>query len=140
MTKTSMQHDVMMFHMTYGQPFALSPQPLPADRVHLRLRLIDEETDELEEALLKGDAVEAYDAALDILYVTFGLLVEMGMDAQAGFDEVQRSNMSKLGADGLPIISRGMELDGFAEGKVLKGPNYFKPDLRRVLTEMGLPK
>jgi phosphoribosyl-ATP pyrophosphohydrolase len=126
--------------MTYGQPFALSPQPLPADRVYLRLKLIDEETEELEEALLKGDAVEAYDAALDILYVTFGLLVEMGMDAQAGFDEVHRSNMSKLGEDGLPIKSRGMELDGFPEGKVLKGPNYFKPDLRRVLTELGLPE
>lgn len=136
----TMQDDVETFHSTYGQPVAHSPQALPMDRVDLRLGLIKEEYLELEEALLKGDPVESYDAAIDILYVTYGLLVEMGMKAQPGFTEVQRSNMSKLGADGLPIKSRGMEFDGFPEGKVLKGPNYFKPDLRRVLTEMGLPE
>lgn len=135
---TSMQDMVRHFHLTYGAPTALSPQALPADRVNLRIDLIDEEfVTELMPALRSGDALESYDAALDILYVTFGLLVEMGMDAQAGFEEVQRSNMSKLGEDGLPIISRGFELDGFPEGKVLKGPNYFKPDLKSVLEKQG---
>lgn len=133
-----MQDDVRIFHTTYGQPVATEPQMLPDNRKQLRLGLIAEELQELEEAFDNDDPVEAYDAAIDILYVTFGLLVEMGMDAQPGFDEVQRSNLSKLGADGKPIISRGEEFDGFPVGKVLKGPGYFRPDLREVLRRMGL--
>lgn len=130
-----MFENVQAFHMTYGQPAEITPRALPQDRVQLRLDLILEELVELEEALLKGDVVETYDASIDILYVTHGVLVETGMMPGPGFREVQRSNMSKLGADGKPIKSRGMELDGFPAGKVLKGPGYFKPDLRRVLME-----
>jgi predicted HAD superfamily Cof-like phosphohydrolase len=133
-----MQNDVRIFHQTYGQPVGLRPQMLPEGRKGLRFGLIREEVDELNTALLNNDPVETYDAAIDILYVTFGLLVEMGMDAQAGFDEVQRSNLSKLGADGKPILSRGVELDGFPKGKVLKGPGYFRPDLAAVLRAQGL--
>lgn len=130
--------DVKKFHETYGQPAPMLPQALPEDRKQLRLGLIAEELQELEEALDNNDAVETYDAAIDILYVTMGLLVEMGLDPQGGWDEVQSSNMSKLGADGQPIKSRGMALDGYPEGKVLKGPNYFKPNLKLVLKDMGL--
>lgn len=136
-TPPSMQDGVREFHETYGAVVGDAPRALPEERKELRVKLIEEELQELREALAKDDAVETYDAAIDILYVTLGLLVECGMDAGPGFDEVQRSNMSKLGADGQPIISRGMDLDNFPEGKVLKGPNYFKPDLRRVLNEQG---
>lgn len=136
-TPPSMQDGVREFHETYGAVVGESPRALPRERIELRVGLIAEEFKELQDALDAGDAVETYDAAIDILYVTLGLLVECGMDAAPGFDEVQRSNMSKLGADGKPIISRGMAADGFPMGKVLKGPNYFKPDLRRVLNEQG---
>lgn len=134
----TMQDDVRLFHTTYGQPAPEKPQMLPTSRMGLRLGLIEEETVELRNALATNDLVETVDAAIDILYVTFGLLVEMGIDAQPLFDEVQRSNLSKLGADGKPILSRGETIDGFPADKVLKGPNYFKPDLRRVLREQGL--
>lgn len=133
-----MQEDVLIFHQTYGQPTPEKPQMLPQVRKNLRLGLITEELKELGQALADDDVVETVDVAIDILYVTFGLLVEMGIDAQPLFDEVQHSNLSKLGADGKPILSRGVELDGFPVDKVLKGPNYFKPDLRRVLREQGL--
>lgn len=134
-----MQKGVQEFHVTYGAPAnAGDPVALPLDRVGLRIGLIKEEfEDELIPALMLQDIVETVDAAVDILYVTFGLLVEMGVDAEPIFDEVQRSNMSKLGADGKPIISRGMELDGFPKGKVLKGPGYFKPDIAAKLREQG---
>lgn len=130
-----MQAGVKKFHETYGAVVGETPRPLPEKRQDLRIKLIKEEFEELIEAIYNDDMVETYDACLDILYVTLGLLVEMGLDAEPGFDEVQRSNMSKLGADGLPIISRGMELDGFPEGKVLKGPNYFKPNLAKIIDE-----
>jgi hypothetical protein len=135
----SMFEDVKKFHETYGQPVGKFPHALDQDRIELRVGLIREEfEDELIPSLLSNDAVETYDAAIDILYVTMGLLVEMGMDPKPGFDEVQSSNMSKLGADGKPILSRGMEEDGFPAGKVLKGPGYFRPDLSAVLMKMGL--
>lgn len=132
-----MQFLVQQFHEKFGHPVAESPRAVPPDLIDLRIKLIREEFNELIEALEKGDVVETYDAALDILYVVFGLLNVAGMDAEPGFAEVQASNMSKLGADGEPIISRGEELDGFPAGKILKGPNYFKPDLRRVLMAQG---
>lgn len=132
-----MEGAVRQFHLTYGQPAEISPRALPQDRVGLRLDLILEELVELEEALLKGDAVETYDALIDILYVTIGTGVETGMNLAPGFREVHRSNMSKLGEDGKPIKSRGMELDGFPAGKILKGPGYFKPDLKAVLDKLG---
>lgn len=125
-----MQEQVQKFHEVMGQPVGDYPQMLLPERKDLRLKLIKEELKELEEAFEKDDLTEAYDACLDILYVTMGTLVELGLDAEPGFDQVQESNMSKLGADDKPIHSRGEELDGFPKGKVLKGPNYFKPNLR----------
>ena len=132
-----MESAVRAFHLTYEQPAELTPRALPQDRVELRLDLILEELIELEDALLKGDVVETYDALIDILYVTIGTGVESGMALTPGFREVHASNMSKLGEDGTPIKSRGMELDGFPAGKVLKGPGYFKPDLKGVLVRLG---
>jgi len=133
--RNPMQQQVQAFHEANGAPVGTTPTPLAADRVDLRIGLIREELDELIEAVRAGDLVETYDAALDILYVTFGLLVELGTDAQAGFDEVQASNMSKLGDDGKPILSDGT--DGYPLGKILKGPHYFRPDLRAVLRAQG---
>jgi predicted HAD superfamily Cof-like phosphohydrolase len=77
--------------------------------------------------------VEVADAAIDIIYVTLGLLVEMGIDADTLFREVQRSNMSKFAEDGTPIIAGPNDPDGVFEGRVKKGPNYFKPNLRGLL-------
>jgi predicted HAD superfamily Cof-like phosphohydrolase len=146
-----MQQQVVTFHRGMGQPVGHRARPLPQDRIPVRVELIREEfIDELLPALgviltddgeikLTGaeqDVVEVADAAIDILYVTFGLLVEMGVDAEALFDEVQRSNMSKFGADGKPIIAGPNDPDGVFEGRVKKGPNYFKPRLRELL-ELG---
>lgn len=134
------QDMVREFHETYGAPVASAPRPLPKRRKKLRLGLIKEELKELRVALKANDPVATYDACLDLLYVIFGLLVETGMDARPGFEEVHRSNMSKLGADGKPIVSRGEELDGYPAGKILKGPNYFAPDLAKVLDNQRLEK
>jgi predicted HAD superfamily Cof-like phosphohydrolase len=134
----TMPDDVKLFHETYGQPAPEFPQMLPVERHGLRTKLIRSEFQELSDGLLENDPVEVIDGAIDILYVTFGLLVEMGLDAQPFWDEVQASNMSKLGEDGLPILSRGEDLDGEPLGKVIKGPNYFKPDIRKLALEQGL--
>lgn len=132
-----MQTQVQRFHQAMGQPVGLSPRPLPQERVAVRVELIREEfIDELIPALASGDLIESIDAAVDILYVTFGLLVEMGVDVEPFFDEVQRSNMSKFGADGKPIIAGPNDPDGIFEGRVKKGPNYFKPDLAGVLRSL----
>lgn len=133
--KVEYQDMVRQFHEVYGAPVASAPRALPKSRKKLRIGLIKEELKELRVALKANDPVATYDACLDLLYVIFGLLVETGMDARPGFEEVHRSNMSKLGADGKPIISRGEELDGYPAGKVLKGPNYFVPDLAKVLDD-----
>lgn len=99
----------------------------------MRVKLIQEELKELEEALWDQDLVESYDACLDILYVTLGTLVELGLKGGEGFEEVHASNMSKLGEDGKPVLSRGEDIDCTPLGKVLKGPNYFKPDLAGIV-------
>jgi len=130
-----MQKAVHTFHQTYGVETPTSPRPIPEHLKQLRIKLIEEELEEFRVAIANDDMVEQYDALIDILYVTHGAIDLMALDAEPGFDEVQLSNMSKLGLDGLPIISRGEELDGFPVGKVLKGPNYFKPDLKRVIAE-----
>lgn len=146
-----MQQQVADFHRAMGQPVGHRARALPDDRVAVRVELIREEfIDELIPALGyvmkddgtlekrgESDMVETVDAAIDILYVTFGLLVEMGVDASVIFDEVQRSNMSKLGADGKPIIAGPNDPDGIFEGRVKKGPNYFKPHIREIL-ESGI--
>lgn len=133
-TATRMQEQVREFHAAMGQPVRLWPAPLPQDRVPVRWELVREEAeDELLEALQTGDMVETVDACIDIMYVTLGLLVEMGVNAAPLFDEVHRSNMSKFGADGKPIIAGPNDPDGIFEGRVKKGPHYFKPDLKRIL-------
>lgn len=126
------------FHDVMGIPSAGSPQAIPTSDIPVVIELIREEfEDELIPALHKGDVVEIYDAAIDILYVVYGLLNRAGMNAAPGYDEVQRSNMSKLGEDGKPIIAQENDPDGTFPGRVKKGPNYFKPDLARVLAEQG---
>lgn len=147
------QRQVRAFHEGMGQPVGTSPRALPDDRVAVRIELIREEfVDELIPALGASmitpdkvqvgvgpqDVVEVADAAIDILYVVYGLLVEMGIDAEPLFDEVQASNMSKFGADGKAIIAGENDPDGVFPGRVKKGPNYFKPDLARVLNELAL--
>lgn len=131
-----MQQQVRTFHEKFNNPVGVFPHALPQHRVPVRVELIREEfEDELIPALEAGDIIETIDAAIDILYVTFGLLVEMGVDAQPFFDEVQRSNMSKLGADGEAIIAQVNDPDGIFPGRVKKGPNYFRPNLAGVLEE-----
>ena len=91
----------------------------------LRLSLIQEELDELKKAIQEEDIVEVADALTDILYVTYGAGHAFGIDLDQCFNEVQNSNMSKLGDDGKPIYNEN--------GKVMKGPNYFKPDLSKYI-------
>ena len=93
--------------------------------MELRIELISEELNELWDAFDARDIVEVADALTDILYVTYGAAHAFGIDIDKCFDEVQRSNMSKLGEDGKPIYRE--------DGKVQKGPNYFKPDLKKIL-------
>lgn len=129
-----MQEQVLEFQRAMGQPVNGVAIPLPGSRKDVRIELIREEfIDELIPALEADDMVETADAAIDILYVVLGLLVEMGIDAEVLFDEVQRSNMSKFGADGKPIIAGPNDPDGVFEGRVKKGPNYFRPNLRDLL-------
>ena len=91
----------------------------------LRIELIGEELEEFKEAIKNNDLKEAVDALTDILYVTYGAGHAFGVNLDKCFDEVQRSNMSKLGMDGKPIYND--------KGKVMKGPNYFKPDLSKFI-------
>lgn len=129
-----MQSQVRDFHVLMEQPVGDVARALPADRIPVRVELIREEfEDELIPALYAGDLVETADAAIDILYVVFGLLVEMGINAEPLFDEVQRSNLSKLDALGRPIIAGPDDPDGVFEGRVKKGPHYFRPNLRAIL-------
>lgn len=128
-----MQEGVEDFHRAMGQPVHHVPRPLPEDRKAVRIELIREEFQELKDALAADDMVEQVDACIDILYVTLGLLVEMGVNASPVFEEVQASNMSKFGADGKPIIAGPNDPDGVFEGRVKKGPNYFKPDIKGCL-------
>jgi len=116
---------VRIFMETFGQEVKREPE-LPDDETSkLRLELIAEELGELEEAIANKDLVEIADALTDILYVTYGAGHAFGLDLDSCFREVQRSNMSKLGEDGKPIYRE--------DGKVLKGPNYSEPDLKKTL-------
>ena len=113
------------FMKTFGQEVKLKPS-LSSDKINkLRLSLIKEEFDELENAMNKKDLVEIADALTDILYVTYGAGHAFGINLDKCFDEVQNSNMSKLDQNGKPIYN---EL-----GKVMKGPSYFKPNLKKLL-------
>jgi predicted HAD superfamily Cof-like phosphohydrolase len=116
---------VKNFMEAFGQEVLDSPQFPDSDTVRLRIELIREELEELVDAIAADDLVEVADALTDILYVTYGAGHAFGIDLDACFEEVQRSNMSKLGADGKPIYRE--------DGKILKGPNFSEPDLTSVL-------
>ena len=117
---------VGLFMTTFGQEVKKRPS-LSSDKINnLRINLIQEELNEFMEAISNKDLKEAADALTDILYVTYGAGHAFGINLDNCFDEVQRSNMSKLGNDGKPICNE--------HGKVMKGPNYFKPDLKKFLT------
>ena len=116
---------VGLFMKTFGQEVKTMPS-LSSEKINiLRTSLINEELEEFKEAIRNNDLKEAADALTDILYVTYGAGHAFGINLDKCFDEVQRSNMSKLGEDGKPIYN---EL-----GKVMKGPKYFKPDLNKFL-------
>ena len=117
---------VGLFMTTFGQEVKKKPS-LSSDKINnLRINLIQEELNEFMEAISNKDLKEAADALTDILYVTYGAGHAFGINLDNCFDEVQRSNMSKLGNDGKPIYNE--------HGKVMKGPNYFKPNLNKFLT------
>ena len=116
---------VGMFMKTFGQEIKKKPS-LSSDKINnLRINLIEEEFKELKEALNKKDLKEVADALTDILYVTYGAGHAFGINLDKCFEEVQKSNMSKLGDDGKPIYNE--------QGKVMKGPKYFKPNLNKFL-------
>ena len=117
---------VKKFMETFGQEIR-EKASFPNDKITtLRYDLIKEELDELTNAMDEKDLLEVADALTDILYVTYGAGHAFGINLDKCFDEVQRSNMSKLGEDGKPIYNES--------GKVMKGPNYFKPDLSKYIT------
>ena len=116
---------VRKFMKTFGQEVREKPG-FPDDKItSLRYDLITEEIGELKEAMENKDIKEVADALTDILYVTYGAGHAFGIDLDKCFKEVQDSNMSKLGSDGKPIYNE--------KGKVMKGPNYFKPDLGKYV-------
>ena len=113
------------FMKTFGQEVKTKPSFSTNKINKLRLDLIKEELEELTEAMNNEDLLEVADALTDILYVTYGAGHAFGIDLDACFQEVQNSNMSKLGEDGKPIFND--------QGKVMKGPNYFKPNLSKFI-------
>ena len=116
---------VKKFMQTFGQEVKTKAD-FPNDKItKLRLDLIREELSELEEAIEKKDIKEVADALTDILYVTYGAGHAFGVNLDKCFEEVQNSNMSKLGSDGKPIYNEN--------GKVMKGPDYFKPNLNKFV-------
>ena len=116
---------VGIFMKTFGQEVKNKPS-FSTDKINkLRLDLIKEELSELTEAVNNKDLLEVADALTDILYVTYGAGHAFGIDLDKCFDEVQNSNMSKLDKNGKPIYNE--------QGKVMKGPNYFKPDLSKFV-------
>ena len=139
---------VRQFHEVYGLPVVTSGPQVDNERMHMRLSLILEETSELVRALygesayqrLQGaiqslrevdegarDTIEVADALADLVYVTYGMALEAGISLPAVLGEVQASNLSKLGADGKPIYRE--------DGKVMKGPGFFPPDVSRALEQ-----
>ena len=116
---------VKKFMEVFGQEVKTKAE-FPSEKImKLRYNLIKEELDEFEQAIKDQDLKEVADALTDILYVTYGAGHAFGIDLNKCFDEVQRSNMSKLGDDGKPIYNE--------QGKVMKGPKYFQPDLSKFI-------
>ena len=117
---------VGIFMKNFGQEIKNKPS-FSSNKINkLRIDLIKEELDELTQAMKNKDLLEVADALTDILYVTYGAGHAFGIDLDKCFDEVQNSNMSKLDVNGKPIYNE--------VGKVMKGPNYFKPNLKKFLT------
>jgi predicted HAD superfamily Cof-like phosphohydrolase len=116
---------VGIFMKTFGQDVKNKPSFSTDKTNKLRIDLIKEELDELTVALKNKDLIEVADALTDILYVTYGAGHAFGINLDKCFDEVQNSNMSKLGKNGKPIYNEF--------GKVMKGPNYFKPNLKKII-------
>ena len=116
---------VGLFMKTFGQDVKTSASFSSKKITDLRLSLIEEELIELKEAIENKNLTEVADALTDILYVTYGAGHAFGINLDECFDEVQNSNMSKLGKDGKPIYNES--------GKVMKGPNYFKPNLSKFI-------
>ena len=116
---------VGLFMRTFGQEVKSKPGLSNVKINKLRVDLIDEELKEFKHAIQTNDLKEVADALTDILYVTYGAGHAFGINLDKCFDEVQKSNMSKLSAEGKPIYND--------KGKVMKGPNYFKPDLKKFL-------
>ncbi|MGA0373069.1 MAG: hypothetical protein ACO3MA_00185 [Flavobacteriaceae bacterium] len=119
---------VAKFHDAFGIESADSPSVnIPEQTILLRHNLMKEENEEYLEAAQKNDLIEVADALGDMLYILCGTILSHGMQHKITevFKEIQRSNMSKLGPDGKPIYRE--------DGKVLKGPNYFKPDIAAIL-------
>ena len=117
--------NVKKFMQTFGQEVKTKAS-FPNDKIiNLRLDLIREELSELKEAIEKKDIKEVADALTDILYVTYGAGHAFGINLDKCFEEVQNSNMSKLGSDGKPIFNE--------HGKVMKGPDYYKPNLSKFV-------
>lgn len=129
MTKTTLDM-VQEFHETYGLPVEGEQTTGSEQTKQLRINLLQEELDELKEALQNDDMQETLDALIDLQYVLDGAFLSFGLQGvkSAAFEEVHRSNMSKLGEDGKPI--RRM-----SDGKVMKGPNYFKPDMAQFIMD-----
>ena len=117
--------DVKTFMKTFGQTIRTKPQFPDEKTIQLRFDLIQEELNELKEAIDTKNLKEVADALTDILYVTYGAGCAYGINLDKCFKEVQRANMSKLGEDGKPIYNE--------KGKVMKGPNYSAPNLKQFI-------
>ena len=116
---------VGIFMKTFGQEVKTKAELSNSKINDLRISLINEELEELKQAIKDKDILEVADALTDILYVAYGAGHAFGINLDKCFNEVQESNMSKLGSDGKPIYNES--------GKVMKGPNYFKPDLTKFV-------
>jgi len=117
------------FHKAFDHPVAVTPGLVPASLASLRFDLMNEENQEYLLACADGNPIEIADALGDMLYILAGTILVHGMQHKIVevFEEIQRSNMSKLGADGKPVKR--------ADGKVLKGPDYFPPNIKSILDE-----
>ncbi len=118
---------VGLFMKTFGQDIKTSASLSSKKITELRVSLIEEELKELKDAIESKNLIEVADALTDILYVTYGAGHAFGINLDACFNEVQKSNMSKLGIDGKPIFNE--------KGKVMKGPNYFIPDFSKLIKD-----
>lgn len=128
---------VSIFQKAFGQNIETKPTLIDVDKANLRFELMKEENEEYLEAVKNNDLVEIYDALVDQYYILCGTILEHGMQniIEKGFEEVQRSNMSKLDDNGLPIINgeNGVWDETRAKGKILKSKNFVEPNLKQFL-------